>query len=79
MHHQPEAESVSYAKKVNKKTPNTKNSLWHYHTFLALYNIRSSHLPDFMLTRAAHPFQALSLEALSCFISFQLNRSVPPV
>jgi len=71
MHHQPKAESVSYAKKVNKKTPNTKNSLWHYHPILALYDLRSSLLPDFILTRAAHPFQVPSLEALSCFISLR--------
>jgi hypothetical protein len=79
MHHQPKAESFSYAKKVNKKTPNPKNSHRFFTSALLFCYLFSSHFPDFILTHATHPFQVPSLEALSYFISLQLNRSVPPV
>lgn len=39
------------AQKVNKKTPNPKNSLMHYGSFSIFYIIRSSCFPDFILTR----------------------------
>jgi hypothetical protein len=64
------------AQKVNKKTPNTKNSLLAYLTNMVFNNFHSSRFPDFILTRLITAHAAHKIERLFWFKQFCIGASI---